>query len=175
MGKLCKPKFVVSLLFLLWFAVNAATAAAISFQVIQHDPSQDKIRSASVVVENSFFDYMFDHGNVVTNFPTAVSFSEAEDQSIFYKSLDESGEGFCHYFIAVILEYDVSTSYNPEAVILRNIKEVKWEIFDARTGSKLYSAKRSVENVKASSDNKNGVAILSRAVAAEISKYLNEI
>ena len=174
MGKLCRPKFLVSLLVLMGFVVNAATAAAISFQVIQHDSSQEKIRSASVVVENTFFDYFFDQGDIVTNFPTAVSFSEQEDQAIYYKSLDESQEGLCHYFIALVMEYDVSSSYNPEAVVLRNIKEIKWEVFDAKSGAKLSSGKRNVGKVKDSSDNKNGVAVFSRAVATEINKFLIE-
>ncbi len=174
MGKLCRPKFVVSLLVLMGFVVNAATAAAISFQIIQHDSSQEKIRSASAVVENSFFDYFFDQGNIVTNFPTAVSFSDPEDLSIYYKSLDESQEGLCHYFIALIMEYDVSASYNPEAVILRNIKEIKWELFDVKSGKKLISGKKLVGPIKESSDNRNGVAVLSRAVASEINKFLIE-
>ncbi|MCR5762773.1 MAG: hypothetical protein K6G00_05245 [Treponema sp.] len=174
MKKLCRPKFIMALLIMMGFVVNAATAAAISFQIIQHDSSQDKIRSASVVVENTFFDYFFDQGNIVTNFPTAVSFSTSEDQSIYYKSLDDSKEGLCHYFIALIMEYDTSDSYNPEAVVLQNIKEIKWSLFDAKTGNKLSDGNKKVGKIKDSSNNRNGVAVLSRAVATEINKFLIE-
>lgn len=172
MGKLCKPKFIVSLLVLIGFAVNAATAAAISFQIIQHDSSQERLRSASEVVENTFFDYFFDHGNIVTNFPTAVSSGNAEDQSIYYKSLDESAEGSCQYFIVLIMEYDTASSSNPEAVILHNIKQMEWELFDVKTGTKLGYGKKNVTNINASSDNTNGVAVFSRSVASEIYKFL---
>ena len=72
------------------------------------------------------------------------------------------------------MEYDVSVSYNPEAVVLRNIKEIKWELFDARNGTKLSSGIRNIEKVKDSSDNRNGIAVLSRSIASDINKFIIE-
>ncbi len=172
MGKICKPRFLFSLITLLFLALEGAGAASVSFQVIQHDASQSKLRVASSELETDLLNDFFDRGHVVTNFPTAVSSDESEDKAIYYGALDEAKEGRCSYFAVVVIEYDVSSSYNPEALILRNIKHVSWELFDARSGNRLGTGKKLVGDVSSSRDNKSGVGLLAKNVAADIAVLL---
>ena len=172
MAKIGKMRLFFSLIMLLFLSVEGAKAASVSFQVIQHDPSQKKLRAASSEVETDLLNNFFDQGHVVTNFPTAISSDEAEDKAIYYGSLDEAKEGRCGYFAVIIIEYDVSASYNPEALILRNIKHVSWELFDARSGESLGSGKQVAGKLAASRDNKYGIVILSKNVAGDIAALL---
>ena len=100
-----RHKFLAAALFSAVFSIYSASAAAISFQIIQHDPAQDKIRSASFVMETVLFDSFFDSGHIATNIPTAVSAGEAEDEDIFFNSLADAKEGKCAYLVMITLDY----------------------------------------------------------------------
>ena len=87
MTRFCRHKFLATAILLAVFSIHSISAAAISFQIIQHDPAQDKIRSASYVMETVFFDNFFDEGHIATNIPTTTSSGEDEDEDIFFTSL----------------------------------------------------------------------------------------
>ncbi|MBQ2314913.1 MAG: hypothetical protein II187_08405 [Treponema sp.] len=158
---------------MLVFALHSAAAAAISFQIIQHDPAQDEIRSSSYVIEGVFFDYFFDKGFIVTNSPTAVSSSTAEDKVVYYGALEDARNGGCDYFVALVTEYDAKLSKNPQAVLLSNISDFSWEIFDVHSGNKIASGSKSPGSVDTRKDNSDGVSNFARLIARLIEQSLS--
>ncbi len=150
----------------LFFSVCAASAAAISFQIIQHDSIQDEIRSASYVVENSLFDYFFNRGYIATNSPTAITSSSAEDKTVIYAALSEASEGLCDYFISVAVDFS-ENSTNPAALILSNIKQVSWNVYDVKKGELLASGKKEPKLTQ-SNNNERGLKNFMSNVAVEI-------
>ena len=160
-------KFVVGAALLLC-ALSYASAAAVSFQIIQHDPNQSEIRSSSYVIENTLFDFFFEKGCIVTNSPTAVSASSSEDQGIYYRSLDEASEGGCTHFIVITVDYDTSRSTNPVALILSNITSIGWTLFDVKSGAAIAQGSKDVGTVSARQDNENGIRSFMRLVASDM-------
>ena len=172
MGKICKNKLMVLYTCILFFAMHSAAASAISFQIIQHDPAQEEVRSSSYVMEGVFFDYFFEKGFIVTNSPTAVSSGSAEDKVICYGALDDARLGGCDYFVAFVMDYDTALSKNPQAVLLSNITGCSWEIFDVRSGNKIDSRSRSPGTVDAKKDNKDGVSGFSKVIAQLVERSI---
>ncbi len=168
MVRRCRHKFLGVLLLLGLIAVAAASAAAVSFQVVQHDAGLEKIHPASFVMESVFFDYFFDSGHIATNMPTVQSRSKDEDEDIFFRALEDTKTGLCKYLIMVIIEYDMGDSKNSEAVLLSNIKKVNWLIYDAASESLLDQGERVVGNVPDKSNTAGGVKDLARKLAKDI-------
>ncbi len=147
----------------------SAVASSISFQIIQHDNTQDEIRSSSYVIENALFDYFFEKGFIVSNSPAANSPDESFDREIYYKAMDEAGEGFCSFFIVITADYDLEHATNPNAILLSNIKCVSWELFDVKDGHKINSGNRQTENdIPVSRNNEKGIKSFIYAVAGDI-------
>ena len=169
MVRLCRRKFLLAALLALCAAVHSASAAAISFQLVQHDSSQEKVRSASYVMEGVLFDYFFDSGYIATNIPTAASSSEEEDEELFYAALADTRGGLCKYLIMIYVDYSGSASGNPDAVLLSNIRKVSWLVYDAGSERLLERGDRAVGDVPAKSNNVAGVKDLARKIAKDIS------
>ncbi len=174
MTRFCWRKFICASVFLAAFALFSASAAAISFQIVQHDPAQDKIRAASSVMEGVFFDYFFDSGHVATNIPTAVSSGEGDDDDIFCGSISDSRSGLCNYLIMIFVDYDGNGSTNPDAVLLSNIKSVSWIIYDTANESIMGKGERAVGNVPAKSNNATGVKSFTKKLAADINSAVKK-
>ncbi len=174
MVQLCRYKFIGAALLLGLLTMFSASASAISFQVVQHDSCQDKIRLSSYVMETVFFDYFFDSGYIATNIPTVHSYSEAEDEDIFYRALEDTKTGFCKYLIMIVIEYDDSNSKNSDAILLSNIKKVDWLVYDALSESLLDKGERVVGTVSDKSDNVGGVKDLAKKLATDINSAVSK-
>lgn len=174
MTRLCWNKFICASVFLAAITLFSASASAISFQIVQHDAAQDKIRAASTVMEGVFFDYFFDSGHIATNIPTTVSSGEAEDDDIFYGSLADSRTGLCNYLILVFVDYDGNGSTNPDAVFLSNIKSVSWIIYDTANEHIIGKGERAVGNVPAKNNNVMGVKSFTKNLAADINSAVKK-
>ncbi len=149
-------------------AMYSASSTAVSFQVVQHDAGQEKIRSSSYVMETVFFDYFFDSGHIATNIPTAISNSEEEDEDLFFTALSDTKTGFCKYLIMIVIDYNSNASSNPDAVLLSNIQKVDWIIYDAMTEDLLEKGERIVGSVPDKMNNIGGVKDLAKKLAADI-------
>ncbi len=174
MIRLCRHKTLILSLLLTVLAMYSATAAAISFQVVQHDSSQDKLRSSSSVLETALFDCFFDAGYVTTNMPTAISYSKEEDEDIFFRSLADSRTGFCNYLVMIVIEYNGNSSKNPDAVLLSNIRSVSWIVYDTASESLLEKGERAVGNVPDKSNNIRGVKSLAKQLSVDINTAMGK-
>ena len=174
MTRFCCRKFICASVFLAAFSLFSASAAAVSFQLVQHDAAQDKIRAASSVMEGVFFDYFFDSGHVATNIPTAVSSGEGDDENIFFGALSDSRSGLCNYLIMIFVDYDGNGSTNSDAVLLSNIKSVSWIIYDTANESVMGKGERAVGNVPAKSNNAAGVKSFTKKLAADINSAVKK-
>ncbi|MBQ9538499.1 MAG: hypothetical protein IJU95_04455 [Treponema sp.] len=174
MTKFFTHKFFMAALVLAALVVNSAAATAISFQVVQHDPTQDKIRSSSYVMETALFDNFFDSGHVTTNIPTTTSASQEEDEDIFFRSLSDSREGLCKYLIIILIDYDSAASKNPDAVLLSNIKSVGWILYDTESEAMLEKGERVVGKVPDKSNNIRGVKAFAKQISADINSAVGK-
>ncbi len=163
-----RRKFLSTFLILAALVIHSAAAAAVSFQIIQHDSSVDTVRQSSYVMENVFFDSFFDSGHITTNFPTAISKSEAGDKAVYFRSLDEAKNTYCNYLVVLMIDYDTTSSASPEAVLLSNIKGVSWILYNARTGAEIERGSKKVEKVSDNKNNERGVKELTRSIASDI-------
>ncbi len=174
MVRQCSYKFLTLALFLTFMTFYAAFASAISFQLVQHDSGQEKIRSSSYVIEGVLFDYFFDAGHIATNIPTVISSSEADDEDLFFAALSDTKNGFCNYLIMIHVEYDSTASSNPEAVLLSNIRKVNWLVYDATSESLLEQGERSVGVVPDKANNIGGVKDLAKKLAMDINAVVRK-
>lgn len=174
MTKFCWRKYICASIFLTVFGILSASASAVSFQIIQHDLAQDKIRAASSVMEGVFFDYFFDSGHIATNIPTAVSFGEKDDDDLFCGALADSRSGLCNYLILVFVEYDGNGSSNPDAVLLSNIQSVRWIVYDVSSESIIGKGDRVVGTVPDKNNNVSGVKSFTKKLAVDISSALKK-
>lgn len=170
MGKI-KNLLAAGILTLLSAANLSATA--VSFQLIQHDPGQDKVRSSSYIIESSLFDYFFDKGFVVTNSPTSVSSTSVKDEEIYYAALSDASAGYCDYFIVISIDYNTENSRNPDAMILSNIEKVNWSVFNLKSGKKVGSGSRKIGRIDPVKDNENGISAFTAQLAEDIFTFFN--
>lgn len=149
-------------------AARSAYASAISFQIVQHDSSQDKIRNSTYEIEEALMDYFFDAGFIVTNSPTVMSTSPDDDVAAYKKSMNDALDGDCDVFVNVIAEYDIDKSSAPELDLLSNIKEIRWEIYNVITGEMISSGKKSIGVVDPADDTEKGIADFASQIAVLI-------
>lgn len=172
MGKL---KIFVSALLISLVSAVSASANVVSFQIIQHDPGQEKVRASSYVIESRLFDFFFEKGIVITNSPTAVSSSGEKDEELYYEALSEASSGFCNYFISITIDYKTQNSTNPDALILSNIEKINWKVFDLKTGKSVASGSRIAKEVKSNKDNEKGISEFTVQVAQDIYGSLKKL
>ncbi len=161
-------KRIVCFLIVFLFAVVPSFSSAITFQIIQHDSVQSEIRNASYVVENTLFDYFFEHGYIVTNSQSISTFDDISDKEITYSALGDAEEGQCTYMVAIIIEYDTTRSFNPNATVLSNIKEIKWSLYNVSSGALMKKGSRNPGTVNSKRDNENGIKNFTRQIADDI-------
>jgi hypothetical protein len=172
MGMKCKLFVFLALFFV---ATMSASAASISIQIIQHDKSQDSVRSSSYKIEESLMDYFFDTGYIVTSSPAVVSNGAEEDNTAYHKAVNEALEGSFDVLVSVITEYDVKDSKQSEADVLSNIKRVSWKIINVANGKVLYSGTKEIGVVLPENDNEKGISTFAKTLAQDIDSDLQRI
>ncbi len=143
-------------------------ASAISFQIIQHDKSQNEVRESSSVIENAMFEFFFDRGFITTNSPTVSTDGNRDDMKIFSRSLIEAKMGQCNYFIVLTIDYNANLSRNPKGSILSNIDSVSWEVYETKTSQKIAEGSRKVGKVPVQKNNEKGIVSFANEIAADI-------
>lgn len=164
------------MVFLLSFITAAgAYANAISFQIVQHDASQEKVRNASYEIENTLMEYFFDAGYIVTNSPTVATASKEADDAAYHKAINDALDGQCDIFISVITEYDVRNSTGPELSLLSNIAEISWKVINVTNGKQIASGKQKTGKVTPENDTEDGIVRFASDVAAKINSSIKSI
>ena len=80
MGKTRKYILIAGLL----LCAQVCFARQVSFQIIQHDERTEKVTEQSLVIEDELLSGFFESGYIVTNSPTVVSNSDANDIVVCY-------------------------------------------------------------------------------------------
>ena len=101
MGKTRKYILIAGLL----LCAQVCFARQVSFQIIQHDERTEKVTEQSLVIEDELLSGFFESGYIVTNSPTVVSNSDANDIVLYNKALGDAYEGSSDYFIQIKLIY----------------------------------------------------------------------
>ena len=166
-------KALICTILTLLVTIASASASAISFQVIQHDTSIDKVRDASREIEGAVMEYFFDQGYIVTNSPTIICSTKDDEAAAYQKSMDEALDGNCDVFISVFVDYDIADSSAPDLLLLSNIKQITWISYDVRTGKKQKSGGKLTGKVDPKDNTDVGIENFTREVAAQINSTLN--
>lgn len=151
-------------------AFFCADAVSVAFQIVQHgDP---EIRSSSYVIEESFFDFFFGKGVIVSNSPAAVSVSAENDASFFEKSRQEAWEGGVDYFVELTADFSPANSSNPDADLLANLGSLSWRVVDVSSGAVLGSAKKNPPASSGIKDKRKGLSDFASGIAGDIYKII---
>lgn len=111
----------------------------ISFQIVQHDNSNDEIKEESLVFEDELFDELFDLGYIVTNSEAAISSSLEQDQELWTEGVKEAIEGSSDYFIQINLFYKSTDDFRSN-----KLYKIEWSLTSVKTGDVLESREMSV-------------------------------
>ncbi|MDY4902066.1 MAG: hypothetical protein SO116_04255 [Treponema sp.] len=124
-------RFILSFIFLTICTFSYSLETAL--QVIQFDPINENVNTASYLIEDGIFDFFFSKGMIVSNVPcmTISDSSFLSEESLFetdavgkakISSLNEAETGGCEYLIIVLAEYTVSDR--------DTICYAQWELWD---------------------------------------------
>ena len=138
-------------------------AKSIALQVVQVDSVQKEIRASSVSVEEVILDNLFLNGFIATNSPI---------YSADKTGINEAKEGFCEYFISVVLNYKKGKDNRVELNKLSMIKNAQWKIINVADGAVVASGENSVGKVTSENDNKEGVQSFALKIAKDIEPFL---
>ena len=163
------------LILLMVFAATIANASAISFQIVQTDSTQDKVRASSYEIEDTLMNYFFNAGYIVTNSVTVVANNSEDKEDAYKKAFNEAVDGQCDILITMNVEYDVDSSTGPDLSLLSNIKEISWEIMEINTGKKIKTGKEHIGKVSAIDDSEQGIELVAIKIAEKINKTINSI
>src|SRR5574344_1417618 len=163
------------LILLMVFAVTIANASAISFQIVQTDSSQDKIRASSYEIEDTMMNYFFNAGHIVTNSVTVIANDSDKKNDAYKKAFNETVDGQCDFLITMNIEYDIDSSTGPDLSLLSNIKEIFWEITEVNTGKKIKAGKERIGKVSAIDDSEQGIESVANKIASIINKTIKSI
>ena len=163
MGKL-KRFCILSVLLL---SGTLCFANQISFQIIQHDDSQDSVSEDSLVIEDSVLNNFFEYGFIVTNSDAAISESKAQNEKLYKIGQGDAFNGFSDYFVQIKLYYvrtedTLSTS--------SDLYKIDFIITSVKDGKQI--AAKSIKDIKIDHTKKNNLAKVSSDLVNEISKAL---
>lgn len=119
-------KKVIILLAVLTTFICNVSAANISIlinqqNIVENGTEQDKVFDTSRVIESALLDALYNYGHIVSNEPIVVGSKwETSNREALFAAQD----GFVDYYVLVTLNYDVSDSTNPNAVIVDNIDSI---------------------------------------------------
>lgn len=163
MGKLKR----LSILAVLLFCGSLCFANQISFQIVQHDDSLDKVSEDSLTIEDSVLNNFFEYGFIVTNSDAAISDSAAQDERLYKIGQGDAFNGYSDYFIQIKLYYNRSEETQNTAA---DLCEIDFSITSVKTGKKI--ADKSMKNIKIDRSKKNNLAKVSSDLVNAISKEL---
>ncbi len=147
-------------------------AKSIALQVVQVDSIQKEIRASSVSVEEVILDNLFLNGFIATNSPIFSADKINKIQDADKTGINEAKEGFCEYFISVVLNYKKGKDNRVELNKLSMIKNAQWKIINVTDGTVVASGENSVGKVTSENDNKEGVQSFALKVAKDIEQFL---
>ena len=157
-------------IFIIFFcSANNMFGLNVSILVVQNNGT-DKISEASKVFENQVLNYMFDNGHIVSNEPISL-FENYETDSI--KGFDAAVDGFVDFYVEIIIDYDMDKSSNPEAVILSNIRSVKYVIKKVNDGTVFFESEKLIPNLNGISNQNVGFNNFATKIAENINSKLS--
>ena len=157
----------LSLLLILIFCASFCFANQISFQIVQHDESQDSVSEDSMTIEDSVLNNFFEYGYIVTNSDAAISESESQDEKLYKIGQNDAFNGYSDYFIQIKLYY-----VRTEQTLSKNsdLYQIDFSITSIKTGKKI--AAKTMSDIKIDRTKKNNLAKVSSDLVNEISKAL---
>ncbi|HAH60812.1 MAG TPA: hypothetical protein DCL73_01795 [Treponema sp.] len=167
MGK----KRLAAIVPVLLLTASCCWSAQLSFQVVQHNNTQEKVCEQTFVIEDEMLDYFFSRGNIVTNEP-AVAVKEGSDEAVWKAAFADAAAGGSQYFVQLRLYYDTTASTNPEAVALSNLDYAAWTITDVQSGQILADVKSVVDKTSLGKDDTDSVRGYAVKIAEQIQKSL---
>lgn len=168
-----KSKKIFTFALVLLAGMITANASAISFQVVQEDSTQSKIRGSSYKIEDELMNYFFNSGYIVTNSQTVIAEDSEDKKQAYKKAFNEAVDGQCDFIITVNVLYKNESSLSPELILLSNIKDIEWEIVDINTGKKIAHGKEKTNIVNPENDTELGIATFTDEIAKKINEVLN--
>ena len=159
-------KSILSFIFVFFsftFILHAKTSA-LSIQIIQNNPGQDKIWSTSEYFEQSVINYYFDSGRIVSNSPIYI---KTDDDDKNRKALRAA-------LIRIELFFKNSKSVVPDIPKLGNLDKVEWIVYEVGTGVDVSSGSKKPSKVTSSNDNEIGIETFAYEVAKELTSSFDK-
>jgi hypothetical protein len=156
MGKTRKYILIAGLL----LCAQVCFARQVSFQIIQHDERTERVTEQSLVIEDELLSGFFESGYIVTNSPTVVSNSDANDIVLYNKALGDAYEGSSDYFIQIKLIYS------------NTLSQIDWSVASVSTGTII---KESSFTSSVSAVDEKGMKKVSKKLISEISDFLKKV
>lgn len=161
-------RYIFILIILLLSMINLY-GMNVSFLIIQKN-GLEKVSESSRVFENQIMNTLFDCGHIVTNEPISL-FENYETATI--NGFNAAVDGFMDYFIEIEVDYDLSKSKNPEAVLLENVKSVEYRIKNVLTGTVFFESGKIFPNKEVVSNQFVGFNKFACEIADKITMKLN--
>ena len=165
MGKL--KKTLVS--FVLLCSTALCFANQISFQIVQHDESNDAVSEDSMIIEDAVLNSFFEHGFIVTNSDAAISESPAQDEKLYKIGSGDAFNGYSDYFIQIKLFYERTEQ---TLTASSDLYKIDFVIGSPKTGLKI--TEKSIKDIKIDHSKKNNLAKISSDLVNQINKALKE-
>ncbi len=118
-------------------------SSSLSFQIVQHNASLNKVSQSAYVMEDEIMNYFFDNGFIVSNATASISTSADDDKKLWSDGYYEAAEGSFDAFIQIHLYFNGSAD-NENKVALGLIDTVSWSVTSVRTGKCIEENKRRV-------------------------------
>lgn len=166
---------VKTLSFILLFAlINSLFAYSldISILVSQKDIDVDSIRNTTREIENGIFEVLFDKGYIVSNEPITIIQDTTEE---YEDGFDAAIAGYVDYYVHVQLFYDISSSKNPNGVLLSDIKKVLLKIVEVESNKEIFNNEMKVPSVNSREQEVAGVKAFSREIGNKINIIIREV
>lgn len=152
----------------------ASFSQAVGILVIQDSGNVTDVRATSYIVENTLLDTFFDNGYIVSNNPIALINSRNTVESLTKRAIRESNEGQMDILIVIKIKYKLSERMNTSAVLLSDIEEMSYEIYNVLT-SISYDSKNYVPNTGSSRNNEDGVKTFTQILIKDLLKSLRAL
>ena len=142
-------------------------ANQISFQIVQHDDSQDSVSEDSLTIEDSVLNNFFEYGYIVTNSDAAISDSTAQDERLYKIGQGDAFNGYSDYFVQIKLYYERTEQTLSASA---DLYEINFSITSVKSGKKI--ADKTLKDLKIDRTKKNNLVKVSSDLVNEISKAL---
>ena len=144
-------------------------AEQISFQIIQHNNSVEKVTEEALVVEDALLSTFFDKGYIVTNSEALLSNSVKNDCNLWKTGMEEAINGSSDYFVQIILHF---TEKDNGSVMQKNmiLEKVDYS-FSLTENGNIKSEGTLICNLQVC--DSSDLTIISSSIIDEIVKVLN--